>query len=141
MNLYGEYHGPADEKDLALLAERQRNRDTLAAEHDGFNPLCGDVVEFPTGEQLRISHVWPGADGAAASIQTSRGGSWYWSNTGDMSFSGSLYTAIPAESLSPTGKTATVDTWIFHHDLMSAHRGVAVTAQVLMWATAANAPF
>lgn len=140
MGLYGEYHGPADEQDLAILTERQRRRDALAGVHGGFNPLCGDVVEFASGEQLRISHIWRGPDGTPGRIQTSPEGSWYWCDTGDMSFSGRLDSPFPAYSLTPTGRTAAVDAWIFHHDLQSAHRGVTVPAQVTVWAATVNTP-
>ncbi|MEB3023339.1 MULTISPECIES: hypothetical protein [Mycolicibacter] len=142
MSLYGEYYGPADDQDLALQAARQHNRDALSAENGGLNPLCGDIVEFPTGEQLRISYVWPGPDGGPGGIQTSYDGSgrWYWSNSGDMDFSGSLNSSIPAETLSPTGKTAPVTAWIFHHDLKSAHRSVDLTAQVAVWTTTTAIP-
>lgn len=139
MSLYGEYYGPADDRDLALAAERQHQRDALAGGFAGRIPLVGDVVVFPGGEQLRISHVWSDDADAPSGIQTSAGGSWHWCANGDMSFSGGLNSPIPAESLSADG-TATVNAWIFHHDLMSAHRSVDVTAEVTVWSTSAALP-
>ncbi len=138
VSLYGSYYGPADDTDLQLAAQRQSARETLENHCGGFNPLCGDVVIFPGGERLRISYVWD-ADGGPR-IQTSHGGSWYWSASGDMDFSGGLLVAIPGDTLTETGERAEVSAWIFHHDLASAHRGVSIVASVKVWKTTADLP-
>lgn len=43
MSLFCEYHGPADEKVLQLVARRPAKRDALATAI--LEPLEGDVVE------------------------------------------------------------------------------------------------
>lgn len=139
MGLYSEYHGPADAVDLDLAAQRQAKRDDLAGLNNHANPLCGDVVIFPTGDRLRISYVW--ADGRTNGIQTSAAGRWYWLGSGDMDFSGALYDGIPAASLSDAGEHDSVPAWIFHHDRASAHRSVDVTARVRVWTTTAAVPW
>lgn len=138
MGLFSEYHGPADAIDLDLAAERQAKRDVLAGRNGLLNPLCGDVVIFPTGDRLRISYVW--TDGRSNSIQTSSAGRWYWLEGGDMDFSGALYDGISAASLTETGEYDSVPAWIFNHNRASAHRSVDVTARVLVWTTTAAVP-
>lgn len=128
MGLYAEYYGPADDKDMALVAERQAKRDTFTT------PDEGDVVVFADGTRYRISHVWP--DG----VQTSAGGSWHWGASGHMSFSGGLFPSVPRDTLTDTGERETVNAWIFHHDLASAHRSVTVPASVKVWQSTAAAP-
>lgn len=139
MGLFGEYSGPPDATDLQLVSNRQANRELLEQNNQGFNPLCGDVVLFPGGERLRISYVWD-RDGHPSGIQTSRGGRWYWADTGEMDFSGSLLVSIPADTLTYAEAHADVAAWIFHHDLASAHRGVDVVVHVRVWRTTADIP-
>jgi hypothetical protein len=56
-------------------------------------PGSGDFVRFVDGVLRRVSHVW----GFEPALQTSDGGSWYLGD-GYVSFSGSLYSAIPTET-------------------------------------------
>ncbi len=139
MGVYTEYYGAADATDLELAVQRQAKRDSLEGLNNQFNPLCGDVVIFPTGERYRISYVWS-QDGQPHGIQTSDTGRWYWSDSGDMSFSGTLFDSIPAATLNDAGERDSVPAWIFHHDRMSAHRSVDVTALVRVWTTTAAVP-
>lgn len=139
MGIYSEYYGPADAIDLNLAAQRQANRDALAGRNNAPTPLCGDVVIFPTGDRLRISYMW--TDGRTSSIQTSSEGRWHWFESGDMDFSGALYDGIPAASLTDTGEHDSVPAWIFHHNRVSAHRSVDVTARVRVWTTTAAVPW
>jgi hypothetical protein len=139
MGLYSEYTGLADATDLELAAQRQSKRDVLEAINNHFNPLCGDVVIFPTGVRLRISYVWT-EEGRPRGIQTSDEGRWYWSATGNMDFSGTLRDSIPATTLTDTGEHEGVPAWFFHHDRASAHRSVGVTAHVRVWTTTAAVP-
>lgn len=103
------------------------------------------MVIFPDGTWTRISHVWRDYDndqgGNPAQIQTSRDGSWHWSASGHMSFSGGLLSSIPADTLTwDVSNYAMVKAWIFHHDRVSAHRSVDVTARVRVWHTTAPLP-
>jgi hypothetical protein len=141
MSLYGEYYGPADDVDLELVAKRQLNRAMLDEHNNSFSPSQGDVVIFPDGQKRRISHVWTDENDKPRSVQTSNGGSFHWSASGYMSFSGSLFTGIPADTLTwDVAEYANVKAWIFHHDLMSAHRSVDATARVRVWRTTVSAP-
>lgn len=139
MGLHPEYYGPADATDLELAVQRQAQRDILEGLNNGFNPLQGDVVIFPTGERFRISYVWS-LEGRPNDIQTSDAGRWHWCANGDMDFSGTLRMPIPAVTLTDTGEHDSAPAWIFHHDKRSAHRSVNVTARVRVWTTTAAAP-
>lgn len=140
MSIYTE-----DDTDQELVAKRQLNREMLDEHRNCFNPLEGDVVIFPDGTHTRISHVWRDytndTDGKPDSIQTSHGGSFHWSASGYMSFSGGLMSSIPAATLSwDVAEYAQVPAWIFHHDHRGAGRGVDVTARVRVWRTTAPLP-
>src|SRR3979490_115162 len=81
MRLYGEYDGPADEKDLELAALRQLNRDCLA--DNLCEPLEGDVVQFNDGTRYRVSYAWRIHEdnddpGLLRSVQTTKGDSFHW---------------------------------------------------------------
>lgn len=132
------YHGSADDKALALAATRQARRDVLSAECS--NPLVGDIVYFSDNVRRVISYVWPDPNGAAEAIQTSDGGRWYWATSGDMEFRGKLGPSVPADSLRSTSRTEMLTAWIFHHDLVGAHRGVDIDATVRVWHCQHRAP-
>lgn len=78
-----------DDRDKALLAAR------VAAFDPTGGPRVGDFVEFIGGVTRQISYVWPG------SFQTEKAGRFYL-GPGYMSFSGSLYGAVPTETLTLT---------------------------------------
>jgi hypothetical protein len=143
MRLYGEYCGPADEKDLELAALRQLNRDCLA--DNLCEPLEGDVVQFNDGTRYRVSYAWRTHEdnddpGLLRSVQTTKGDSFHWYTSGRMSYLGRMFRAIPAETFTYHGESAEARAWIFHHDLASAHRSVDVTARVWVWHTTAPVP-
>lgn len=108
-----------DERDRAIVASRTALLDEVPG------PREGDYVRFADGTERRVSHVWP-ADWGSNTIQTSDGGSWYLGN-GYCSFSGSLYTGVPPESLTLTDETRAGSVWIFHHDYACAGNGVPVS--------------
>lgn len=143
MSLYGEYYGPADDVDLELVAKRQFCRDCRA--DNLMEPMEGDVVQFSDGTRYRVSYAirhYEDRDDAGRlhGVQTTNGGRFYWCASGGMSYSGSLFRPIPADTFTYHGESADVRAWIFHHDLMSAHRGVDVTASVRVWHTTAPVP-
>lgn len=117
-----------DERDRAYLIEATAARAAM------LEPLQGDVIRFADGIERRISHVWPD------SIQSATGGSYHFSRSGHMSYSGSLFVGVPAESLTLTDETAEVRAWFFHHGWAKAHNGIDVTAPVRVWQSTADAP-
>lgn len=122
-----------DERDRVILEKRQRAF-TETAVH---GPQAGEVVIFADGVKRRISHVWPGYTDDEGRIhqtqvQTSDGGSFYVGE-GYCSFSGSLYTPVPADTLTDTGEVETIPAWFFHHDWHTAHNGITVPLDVRVW--------
>jgi hypothetical protein len=82
----------------------------------------------------QIFYVWPD------SVQTSDGGSFYLGD-GYMSFSGSLYTSVPIETLTLIeGTRREAWAWFFHHDHRTAHNSVHVCVPVRVWMSSAKAP-
>lgn len=109
-------------------------RDLIALRHLNSQPEIGDLVDFTDGETLRIAHIWP--DG----IQTARGGSFHLTDSGYMSFSGSLYSSLPTEAFTTTGAMRPAAAWIFHHDIWGAGYGVHFDAPVQVWSCDLPAP-
>jgi hypothetical protein len=109
-----------DERDLQILLERKR----LFNQHT--TPQVGDFVKFVDGVKRRISHNWGDA------VQTSDGGSFYL-GAGWMSFSGSLYTSIPIDTLTLTDRKEDGSCWFFHHDYSMANNGVYITIPCRVW--------
>jgi len=111
-----------DERDWQIIRERVERMDALEG------PRVGDFVIFVDGITRRISQLWDAYeyDGEhhPATVQTSDGGSWHLCRSGHVSFSGSLYTSIPQETLTLTDERRLGDIWIFHHDHWTAHNGV-----------------
>lgn len=107
---------PLDERDTTILNDRQDEYDKITG------PRVGDYVIFADGTERRISHDWWGE-----SFQTSEGGSFYL-GSGYQSFSGSLYTSVPADSLTDTGEQRHGLVWFFHHGWHRAHNGVYALA-------------
>lgn len=105
-----------DERDAGIVQERMATLNMIEG------PRVGDHVDFADGTHRRISYIWPGEDGEAGSVQTSDGGSYYLGH-GYVSMSGSLFTGVKPETLTPTG-TRPGAVWIFHHDFVTAHNGV-----------------
>jgi len=133
-----------DELDTEARGKRQVNRSMLEEHNNGFNPMSGDVVVYPCGTRHRISAVvkdWrEGEMVGIVKVQTSVGGSWHWNGSGYMSFSGSLFLPIKAETLTWHGERAEVPAWFFHHEWSQANNSVNVTATVRVWHTTAELP-
>lgn len=116
-----------DDRDKAILAVR------VAAFGPTEGPRVGDYLDFADGVTRRISYVWP--DG----VQTSDNGSFYLGK-GYMSFSGSLYTSVPTETLTLTEGTREASAWFFHHDHRVAHNAVHVRVVERVWMSSTKAP-
>jgi hypothetical protein len=111
-----------DERDQAILRARARRYELREG------PRVGDYVRFADDALRRVSHVWELAP-EPDSIQTSDGGSWYLGMSGTEaygSFSGSLYSGVPSDSLTLTDERLPGRFWFFHHDHWTAHNGVDV---------------
>ncbi len=120
-------HPTFDTRDQEIVAERVDRYNT----HEG--PRVGDFVDFADGITRRISETWDGW------VQTSDSGSFYLGDEG-CSFSGSLYLAVPVESLTLTEEVRPGDVWIFHHDRRAAHNGVATTIGFRVYTCSQPAP-
>lgn len=120
-----------DERDDAILNERVRSYEQIAG------PRVGDFIDFANGETRRISHVWDADwhDDGIARLQTSKEGIGFYLGNGYVSFSGSLYTSLRADTLTPKEMRHGL-VWIFHHDLHRA--GGAVHAKVQFRVFASN---
>lgn len=116
-----------DERDLALLTQRQAALDAIPG------PRVGDWVEFPDSIVRRISYLWP------ADAQTSDGGSFYLGK-GYVSMSGSLYRSVPTASLVRTERTRPGSVWFFHHDFPAALGGVETSALFRIYTCPLPAP-
>lgn len=104
---------PPDETDLRILADR------VAAWNAVPGPRVGDYVEMPAGDNFRISYCWSDA------VQISDCGSFHL-DRGFMTFSGSLYPAVPVDKIVDTGRTKVGTAWFFHHGQARAHNAVQV---------------
>jgi hypothetical protein len=109
-----------DERDAEILAKRSAAYDEIAGPRDG------DFVVFADEVTRRISYVWRDERGAAFSVQTSDGGSYYLGD-GYVSMSGSLYSGVKPETLTLTDEKRVGRIWFFHHDFHTAHNGVDAT--------------
>lgn len=116
-----------DDRDKAILAMRVAAFDPMDC------PRVGDYVDFADGVTRQISYVWPD------DVQTSDGGSFYLGE-GYMSFSGSLYTSVPTETLTLTESTRKASAWFFRHDYWAAQNGVHVPVLMRVWMCSAKAP-
>jgi len=110
-----------DTRDAAILAERVTTLDKQTG------PRVGDYVRFADGTVRRISYDW------GDSLQTSAGGSYYLGN-GYVSMSGSLYSGVPAETLTDTGERKDGRVWFFHHDYHTAGGGIDVVTSFRVYA-------
>ena len=107
-----------DLQDKAIIAQRIANYARISG------PRVGDFVTFADGKKRRVAHVWPADwnDDNVARVQTTDGGSFYLGD-GYISYSGSLYPSIKADTLREVGKRDG-RAWIFHHDWHVADGGV-----------------
>lgn len=135
MATYSELFGHPprfDERDAALLAERQQARNALSARFP--HPCVGDAVTFADGKTGFVSYLWDIESEPADTwgVQTSRGGSFYLCEGGGMSFSGGLDPSIPRAKFHEDG-TRTMRAWFFHHNISGAGRGVYFDVTVRHW--------
>lgn len=108
-----------DAVDGAILEQREREFNLV----DG--PRVGDFLRTPEG-LLRFTHDW------GDTIQTTVGprhpcrgdASFFLSNDGHVSFSGSLDPGIDKSQLKDTGEIEEGYFWFFHHNEYRAHNGV-----------------
>jgi hypothetical protein len=127
----GQLDMELDEQDQEIYRERQLGLDNRRS------PGIGDWVEFADGVTRRISHVW---DFAPTTAQTSADGSFYLSNDGSVSFSGSLYPGVDIKTLTFTGEFRPASAWFFHHNWMEAHNGIDVMADFRVYRSTEKAP-
>jgi hypothetical protein len=106
-----------DPRDAQLLADRITTRNTL----DGAR--VGDFVRMPDDTLRRFTYDW--GDSLQVTLPNA-GGSFYFSRSGHMDFSGGLDHSILRDRLHDTGETMPACAWFFHHDHASAHNGVNV---------------
>lgn len=122
-----------DDRDRAIIASR------LAAFDGEPDVRIGDYVEFADGVTRRVSHVFPREWGDDYGVQTSDGGSFYL-DEGFVSFSGSLYSAVPHRTLTPTEHRRPGRVWIFHHDWPGRDNGVHDEIPFRVYACSEEAP-
>jgi hypothetical protein len=107
-----------DDRDAAIVAERQHRRDMRPG------PRVGDFIRMPDGTLRRFTYAYQ--DRIQTTDPKSRG-SFYLCRTGGMTYSGSLDPSILLTKIVDTGKTRPGSCWIFHHDHPGAGRGVETT--------------
>lgn len=115
-----------DERNAQLVAERMEELESQGG------PQVGEYVRFLDGTLRRISYHWKDGEGWDGGVQTSDGGSFHLGRHG-VSFSGSLYSAIPTEALRETDETLPASVWVFHHDFAGAGRGVDTSVEMRVW--------
>ena len=122
-----------DDQDVKLLAERRWRRLMQSCRR----PLVGDWIRFNDGLWQRVSHHWdfPADDTPAVDeYQTTDGGSFYLTESGGGSYSGSLYPSIPAGLFTiAEGESRSARFWFFSHNYARAHNGVDVWVEVPVW--------
>lgn len=122
------FNSHLDERDRATVTAYSAARQALT------HLLVGDVVQFADGVTRRASYIWP------ESVQTSSGGSFHLFSSGNMSFSGSLYTSVPVETLTATEETRTGEAWIWHHGITGAGMGRTCIVPLRVWSCSLPAP-
>src|SRR5216117_3642018 len=96
-----------DERDAEILAKRIAMLDEITG------PRTGDFVIFADDVTRRISYIWRDEHGAAFSVQTSDGGTYYLGE-GYVSMSGSLFSGVKPETLTLTDERRDGRVWFFH---------------------------
>lgn len=110
-----------DSCDREMLTERT----TLRGQRT--DALIGDFVAFPDGHLERIAYIWNNG------WETSGGGSFYLSETGNGWFTGEANRAIEVEHFADSGITRPGHFWFFSHDLWISHNGVECEAPCRVW--------
>lgn len=115
MELYSVNSGvEPDDDDIEIAGWRSAARDR----RDG--PRVGDFIDLADGRTLRFSHVWDNG------LQVSKGGSFYLSPEGLVSFSGGLEPPVLREDIIPVCEMRPGHFWFFHHDHHRAYNAVGV---------------
>jgi hypothetical protein len=123
-----------DHHDAEILEERV----TKLNKRSG--PRVGDFVRFPNGTVHRFSYIWDFEDGSDILAQTADDGSFYLTECGGVSFSGSLYRGVPGESLTRTDEKRNGEVWFFHHNSAGAGCGVHAFVEFRVYETSEEAP-
>lgn len=127
-----------DERDQAILNERQN------ALNQRTEIKSGDFVRFADGTLRQVSHVWKDENEQPEGIQTStshgKGDSSFYLGKGYMSFSGGLFTSVPASTFTRSNETLTSGAWFFHHDYACAGGGIQVEVSLPLWLCSEIAP-
>lgn len=111
-----------DEQDKQILAQTIRARSAVA------EPMVGDVVLWPNGQERRISDAtWD------FTYQTSARGSYHINVRGYSSFSGALFPTVLREFLVATSELRPAEFWFFHHNVPGGGRAVYVAIPVKVW--------
>ena len=125
-----------DDRDRDIVKARWRKLALRQARNmDRGVPTVGDAVVYPDGGIRWVSYVWDWPEGSDPSVQTSDDGSFYLSEFGVLSFSGSLHPGIPASKfhLPDSYQSKRRRMWIFHHDHHTAHNGVEFWLPTPVW--------
>ena len=130
MGLNADGTSKFDHEDPKMLSARTKAFGAMAG------PRVGDYVRFQDDVTRRISCMWP-----EGGVQTSDHGTYYLAESGHISMSGSLNTAVPADSLIATGETKAGDVWFFHHDCPVRDGGLDATLLFRVYACPRPAPF
>lgn len=129
------YYGQADERDWEIINDR------MAAFDENKGLRVGDWVDFADGSQRRISYIWEDEAGRPEGIQTSSPGSGFHLYRGAVSMgNGSLYTSVPASSMTLTDEIRKAYVWIFHHEQVEAHNSVTVAVGFRVYRCYMDAP-
>lgn len=94
--------------------------DLLSARQLIEGPRVGDYVVRPNGEYSRFTHDWPEKlqDGGGVYSQ------YFFVETGDLSYSGSLDSGFDKADLEQTGETKKGQVWFFKNNHRTAHNGI-----------------
>lgn len=122
-----------DPRNVELLASRMAKLD----EREG--PRVGDYVRFACGTLRRCSYHWTDGDGWDGGMQTSDGGSFHLGEYG-VSFSGSLFSTVPTESLTLTDERLAGRVWIEHHGWLVKDCAVHYMPEFRVYACTKEAP-
>lgn len=124
-----------DDRDREILAER------VAMLNEVEGPREGDFVIFVADDiTRRISYIWRDEHGIAFNVQTSDGASYYLGGNGWVSVSGSHYSGVKPETLTPTDQVREGSVWFFHHDAAGADCGVYASMDFRVYTCTQEAP-
>lgn len=108
-----------DEQDTTILLNR------IAARASILGARVGDWCRMPDDDiWRRFTHDW--GDSLQTTLPHQGGGSFYFSGSGHLDYSGGLDPALPINRLHDTGETLPARAWFFHHNHHRAHNGVDV---------------